>query len=127
MEIYRLCLEFDGLLPRMNTGHTRRHWSVGHREARRWTERLRVGMLMGRHKRPPKPLKMALVRLWRKSSRQPDFDNLVMSFKPVVDALVKLGLIEDDGPSQLDREYLWETAPPRKGSIKIELTEGGRT
>lgn len=55
----------------------------------------------------------------RHSSRQQDFDNLVASFKSVIDALVYHGVLIDDGPKVLSREYKWTKA--KKGEYKIVL------
>lgn len=61
----------------------------------------------------------------RHSSREADFDNAVHSFKPVVDGLVQAGVLIDDKPSVLTREYRWEKASPKKGKITIEIFERG--
>lgn len=47
-------------------------------------------------KRPPKPLSKAKIRIVRHFYRTLDYDGLVGSLKPVVDALVSAGIIESD-------------------------------
>jgi hypothetical protein len=47
-------------------------------------------------KKPKAPLKRARLTLIRYSHRMLDYDGLVGSMKPVVDALVASGVLEDD-------------------------------
>ena len=59
----------------------------------------------------------------RLSSVQPDGDNLAESFKPLLDALIGL-VIVDDSPAVLGSthgRYGWIYAPPKKGSVRIEV------
>ena len=116
---YRLVLSIP-VLPAMNTAATRRHWTAGARAAKQWTT-LVAAHLAGR--RPPAPLPRSRVTLVRLSSTVPDYDNLVMSFKPVLDALVKLDVLADDGPTYVERVYRWERARPKRGMIGIEVVE----
>jgi Holliday junction resolvase RusA-like endonuclease len=121
---YELVLEIPRL-PQMNVQHTRRHWSVGHREAKQWKQVIH-GLLLSNGATRHKPLEKAHVALTRKSSREPDWDNLVMGFKPVLDALVKCGVLADDKPSNFATgapSYLWESVTPLEGGIKIEVKE----
>jgi Holliday junction resolvase RusA-like endonuclease len=111
--------QFDELPP-MNTAHTRRHWSSSHRESKKW-EQLVWAVTSGA--RPDHPLEFAFVHCTRHSSTCPDYDNLVMSFKPVIDALKKNDMIVDDDMKRLQREYDWEYAPRKKGYITIKLGE----
>lgn len=55
----------------------------------------------------------------RHSSREQDYDNLVASFKCVIDSLTFHGILVDDGPKILTREYKWIKA--KKGEFKIVL------
>lgn len=47
-------------------------------------------------KRPPEPLKKARIRIVRHFYRTLDYDGLVGSMKPVVDALVSAGVLKSD-------------------------------
>lgn len=68
------------------------------------------------------PLGKAYVVLTRASSREPDFDNLVATFKPILDSLVVMGVIVDDKSSVIGQpEYRWEKAKPKQGSIRVEV------
>jgi len=73
--------------------------------------------------RPQYPIKNAKATLTRHSSRQPDYDGLVISFKHVVDSLIFNKIIEDDSPSCFKAEYLWERAKPKQGKISIRIEE----
>lgn len=124
---YRLAFEIPALpeLPQRRLTH----WAVK-RAADTWREA--VVIAVGRRK-PKRPLSRAHLTLIRRSSVEPDYDNLVASFKPVVDGLTRsrpnrkgeiirrAGVIFDDKPSVIDREYRWEKAPPRHGSIRVEV------
>jgi Holliday junction resolvase RusA-like endonuclease len=96
------------ILP-MNTAATRRHWSHGAKQAKIWREL--VWMLKTRGSRVSMdnfPLTLATVTVTRHSSAavHPDIDNLHMAAKPVFDALVKCGLLKDDGPN-VARNIRW--------------------
>ena len=119
--MYTLEIELAGKLPKMNTSHTRgRHWSVGHREAKYWVGRLYLE-IQGR--KPKRPLKRARGTFTRHSSREPDYENLAYSFKEIVDALVKLDVLEDDAPKNLERMYRWEKGRGGDGKVTIHLEE----
>jgi hypothetical protein len=122
------------MLPPMNTKATRRHWSVLAKEATQWRDAL-VPMTAG--KRPPQPLGRARIVLTRCSASkvEPDFDNLVMSFKPIVDALTtsspnrngrwisRADVLADDSPKVLERVYRWEQCPLAEQGVTIEVEE----
>lgn len=116
---YRLDIELLGLPRRFNEGQGS-HWTVRHREAQKWHKRLIGKMIVARASPPLEPLKKASLTLIRYSSRAPDYDGLVQSFKPVVDALKKCLIIADDSMVVIGRpDYRWEKAPHREGKIRI--------
>ena len=108
-------------LPRLNAADYV-HWRQLHRERRQWGDLVAVATI-GR--RPSQPLERARVKLTRIScsSREPDRDNLYHSFKPVLDGLVKCGILLDDKPSVIGTPGVaWERSPNRAGqSIEIEI------
>jgi len=114
-------------LPALNTGATRRGRFAQAAEAKRWTAL--VGGHVMRLGRPKRPLQRSCVRLVRHSSRQPDYDNMVISAKPIVDGLVRAGVLADDRPANFvggHPEYVWEkTKRAEKGFITVEVTERG--
>jgi hypothetical protein len=69
-------------------------------------------------KAPPKPLKKAKLKITRHAHRMLDYDGLVGSLKPVVDALVFAQVIADDswnvlGRWEVDQQY----RPERVGQL----------
>lgn len=71
--------------------------------------------------RPTHPLETAKLKLTRHSSSEPDYDNLVGSFKPVIDALVSCDILVNDKPENITTSYHWSYAAPKKGKITIEV------
>lgn len=110
--------EIDGLPPTINA-IGRMHWAVKVKNIRMWTNLILASIGPNR---PTTPFKKATLCLTRFSSSEPDYDNLVISFKPVIDALVKLEVITSDKPSVIGQPtYLWEKASPKKGKIKVRV------
>lgn len=65
---------------------------------------------MARNQLPKEPLKKARLKITRHFYRTLDFDGLVGSMKPVVDALVSAGILIDDswnvlGPWEVDQVF----------------------
>lgn len=76
------------------------------------------------NKLPVKPLTKANLSLIRYSSRQQDFDNMVMSWKFVIDALVNCGVLIGDSHKVIGQpEYLWQKAKKNEYKIVIKITE----
>lgn len=117
---YVLEFELPGL-PKTTNAIGRAHWAVKVREVRSWTAAV---MALIAHKRPLEPLSRATLTLTRFSSAEPDYDNLVISFKPVIDALVRAQVLTSDKPSVIGQpEYRWEKAKPRQGMIRVRVEE----
>lgn len=69
-----------------------------------------------------KKFKTATLILERHSSKEPDPDGLVGSFKHVIDGLVACGKLEDDKYSNIGMpEFYWHKAPPKKGFIFVTI------
>ena len=116
---YRLEIELTGLPKGPNCGH--QHWTRVNAERRKW--RLMVGWMVAT-KKPPTPLTACRITCTRHSSQPMDFDNLAMSFKPLIDGLVESGIIKDDNQGViLDRKYLCQTAAPKAGRVSIVVEE----
>ncbi len=64
--------------------------------------------LQGRLRKSGMPDGHRFVRITRRGPRTLDHDNLVGGCKPLVDALVKVGLIENDTPDLVTVEYQQE-------------------
>lgn len=116
--MYRLEFELAGLPP---TENSHRHWSVAARDRKHWRNIVKLRVYM---QRPAKPLSACKITCTRFSSSEPDMDNLMRSFKSVLDGLVDGGIIEDDN-TKVIKEYSvrHEFAPKNKGKISVVVEE----
>lgn len=123
MKPYRLEITLTGLPKRINQFHGS-SWQVKYAESRKWQLRLYAKMLITKQHSPPEPLNKANVTLIRHSSRCPDYDGLVSSFKRVIDALKKLNVIKDDNMNVIGKpEYQWVQSNPKHGFITVIVEE----
>ena len=104
--MYKLDLTLHAL-PKSNNKSLRSHWAAQRREGKMF-DLLIAGICRG--KLPAQPLKKAHITITRHFWRTLDFDGLVGSLKPVVDALVSAGVIEDDnwnvlGSWEVDQQF----------------------
>ena len=115
---YELEFEIDDL-PKTYNAMGRSHWSVKAKEARKWKTLVAIRILSkGRCPMLPR----AKITLTRYSSRCPDSDGLVSSFKHVIDGIVGAGLIPDDSYRTIGMPtYLWEETKKGKGKIKVKI------
>lgn len=116
-----MTLEFEIKgLPKM-TNTLRVHWRVKNDEANKWKE-LVVESVKPLWPISNPPLHSAVLSFTRYSTREPDFDGLVSSFKHVQDGLVLAGVLIDDKPKVIGKpNYSWEYARPKQGKIKIKV------
>ena len=97
------------------------HWTVRAKEIKKWHGLVRCA---SNGKLPDAPLEKAKLILTRFSSKCPDSDGLVHSFKSVIDGLRKSNILSDDNFGVIGMpEYKWEKAPPKKGKIKVKVEE----
>ena len=94
-----------------------RHWRVRHREQQEWRVKVRGAL-------PPEWLgrKLASSRLefTRFRAKESDYDNLVQSFKSILDGLTHWGVIADDKPSVIGSpKYRWERTARGEGRIRV--------
>jgi len=115
---YERLFTFD-VLPKLQTGQG--YWRGSWGERKRWRKRV-AEMLMIKRARPERPLDHAVVQCHRFSAQEPDLDNLTISFKGVVDAFVKEGVLVDDSPRHADLHFYWSHAPRGHGHIQIAIT-----
>lgn len=105
-------------LPKMPNTLIRKHWAVITKEKNKWHGLVKLFL---RSQVPKAPFKKAKLVLTRFSTRAPDYDGLVGSFKYVVDGLVKAGVIVDDKVSVIGQsQYKWEKC--KKLEQRIEVT-----
>lgn len=90
--MYQLQIEINELPQSLNK-KLRKHWTKNHRENNLWDTLIYQKVF---RQLPPTPLKRAKLRIVKHFWRTMDFDGFVGSLKPVVDALVTAGVIEDD-------------------------------
>ena len=117
---YRLEFEIAGL-PKILSNGSHSHWRVVHSLKKKWKDlvRLHIG-----NRAPSKPLEKAKLTLTRHSSKEADFDGLVISFKPVIDSLTECGVILDDKSSVIGQpSYRWEKAKMKQGKISVVVEE----
>lgn len=91
--MFKLFLQLD-ILPVSLNKKLRSHRYRNHRENKSWD--LIIECACQDQKRPRTPLDKARVSIVRHSHRMLDYDGLVGSMKPVVDALVSAKIIKDD-------------------------------
>lgn len=120
--MYRLELRINGL-PKIISNGSKGSWRSAWAEARKWHRLILEAVVFSRQK-PQKPLERARLQLTRYSSVEPDFDGLAISFKHVLDALIKAGVLVNDKVSNIGQpNYRWEKTKPGGGFITITVEE----
>lgn len=118
--MYELLLEIEDL-PKTTNSIGRLHWAIKAREARKWKNY--IHLYAGSNK-PSKPLQKAKLTLVRYSSKSPDPDGLVSSFKHVIDGLVEAGILIDDNYDVIGMpKYLWSKVKAKEGKITVLVEE----
>lgn len=118
LSMYHIDLLIKDLPKRYNL-YKNQHWAVKNAEAKKW-HRIVAAHVIAAGGWPPVPLQKAKVSLIRYSSKAPDYDGLVQSFKPVMDALVRCKVLKDDNMGVIGRpEYTWEKVAPKTGMIRV--------
>ena len=120
--MYTVQFELFGLPKSINSLHGH-HWGVKQKEKTKWHELVgRALTIVGIPNAGP--LKKAKLNLIRHSSGYPDPDNLVSSFKFVIDALIIHKVIIDDRYDIIGMpEYGWQKAKPKQGKIVVRVDE----
>lgn len=96
------------------------HWRVTQRERSKWHQIVLASFI---NKKPIRPLKKCVMTLIRATADKCDYDNLVYSFKPVVDGLVHAKiLVDDDMDTIIKRDYFFQKFHARKHTLKLLLT-----
>jgi len=108
-------------LPKMTNTIGRKHWSYKAKEARTWKDL--VGLALGTNI-PKRPLNKAVVMCRRHSSKCPDYDGLVSSFKHVIDGLVEHGVLQDDSMQHIGMPlFRWCKVSPKEGMIVVRVIQ----
>jgi Holliday junction resolvase RusA-like endonuclease len=101
-------------------GNRHQHWTKTAKERQLWHSLVASAFKFT----PKEPVQKCIIRVTRFAARQPDFDNLVWSFKAVFDGLVKARIIEDDNMNVvIDRKYSFCKVPQKNEQITIEVEE----
>ena len=117
---YRLDIEVP-FLPKMPNQLLYRHWRTTQAEKNRVREQIWAA-LAGR--KPSAPLDRARVKFTRFSPAPPDPDNLVGSFKYVLDALVHEGVLVNDRYENVELPRPeWFKVQRKDMRIRIEVQE----
>jgi hypothetical protein len=87
--------------PEPQNKKNKRHWGARNAEAQEWAVLVQAALMWNNSEvkfthKPIEPLRKAQITIVRHSERMLDYDGLVGSMKPVVDALVKNGILADD-------------------------------
>lgn len=116
---YALRIVLPGLPKTTNGSHG--HWRVRHSHTKAWKAKVFAACWP---KAPPEPLERAAIRFTRVSASEPDYDNLVISFKACMDGLRQARIIVDDKRANVGRpEYFWAKGKRGCGRIEIEVNE----
>lgn len=112
-------------LPKTYNALAGSHYRAKHGEMSRWLSEVQKA-LYEKGAFGIGPWTKAKLTLTRKSSVAPDPDGLVSSFKYIVDALVKCGVLKDDKMTVIGfPDYRWEKAPKEKGSVHVVVEKLG--
>lgn len=101
-------------------------WQMRHGAVVKWKRKVISEIVLNRAGVPAEPLKLATLTLTRHSAVQPDYDNLVGSFKSTIDALREVGILANDKTLNFTGgrpEYRWALGKRGKGCIEIELEQ----
>jgi hypothetical protein len=95
------------------------HWVKRHQLRHKWGWLIRAARLEARVY-PKEPLRKARLTFERWGPKLLDHDNHVGGCKPVVDSLVREGLILDDKPECIGQPQYLQHIGPRRTAIRIE-------
>jgi hypothetical protein len=109
-------------------GNFRGNWYAKYAENAKWANKIKEAVGNNIPKAPIKRVKLTYTRCSCScSGDQPgmDWDNLVISFKPIQDALVTCGILENDTINNIPDMpiYKQEIAKRGDGKIRVELWE----
>lgn len=101
-------------------GNRHQHWRKTSNERKLWHSKIIRAFQL----KPKTPIEKCIIRVCRFSNRQPDFDNLVWSFKSTFDGLIHAKIIKDDNMNVvIDRKYSWCKVQRIMSHITVEVEE----
>lgn len=105
-------------LPKLPNATMYKHWRTKHQEAAKWKKLVVEACTYA--KITKLQLHSATLSFERHSSREPDFDSLVASFKHVTDGLVEAGVIVNDKPSVIGQSsFRWIKEKQKNAKIRV--------
>lgn len=115
-------LVFDELPPGLNgrKGLLRMHWKLRQQLNQRWYW-LVLNALNGKRPDAFSETRPCNVRATRHDCRPMDWDNFGASLKPVLDGLIKCGVLEDDGPGVVRSLTLHQVHVQHKNASRLVL------
>ncbi len=116
--MYQLKLSLPHL-PKSTNDKLRSHWRDNHAENQSWDQIIHFATL---GKRPAVPLTRARLILHRHYFRGLDFDGVVGSLKPVVDALVSVGILKDDSWPVVGAWFVKQSFRPKSKGPLLEIS-----
>lgn len=101
----------------------RAHWSKYQKIKKEWLNRIWEATIehYGRGKFGP-PVKNASLTIERRGLKRLDYDNLVGGLKPVLDALTKLGYLEDDTNDVIETLSAKQQIVRSRSDVGTEIT-----
>jgi Holliday junction resolvase RusA-like endonuclease len=95
-----------------------KHWSFSHSADVKIKTEI---YWLSKDKLPEKPLEKFLLSITRHGAKKLDYDNLIGSFKPAIDGLVKAKIIKDDNWTYIKHIDVDQViSPHRKLVIKVD-------
>jgi hypothetical protein len=105
------------------------HWGQYCSLARRWRSAINSTIALPAPDFTAEPKALWITRIYAGASNEYDVDNMVMACKPIIDALVKRKLLEDDTTKYLPQGCLRADQERGQSSlcrIRIYFAKGGR-
>lgn len=105
-----IILEIMGELPKTPNELSGMHWGKVSKLRARWRyQTAYLAKVEAKAQKAKVPFKKVELTLIRGSSRKTDLDNIIASFKPLIDGLKDAGIITDDNPSVVVKIHAhWE-------------------
>lgn len=116
--MYEIKLTFDQLPKSLNVT-LRKHWRAQRSEGKCWDDMVALQCC---NKLPDQPLQRVKIRIVRHFWQMMDYDGLVGSMKPVVDALVTAGVMIDDNWGVTGQWDVSQSKRAKKDGPLLEVT-----
>lgn len=112
-------LDIPKRTPSLNDFGGRNHWTKYHRLKNSWADHIQVAKIDARCWGRPEYERVRLVIERHAAIPIKDDDNLYGGLKPVLDALVRVGLLKDDSRDVIVTQEILQIRSPRKDERTI--------